>query len=65
MANKRTILPEMISVSRNCQYTIQLHRILSEKLEDSDFEIFHRWLQIVEDEKKLNINSEVKKFRHF
>jgi len=65
MANQRTILPEMISVSRNCGFTLQLHKIFEEKLEDSDFEILHRWLQIIEDEKSLDINREVKKFRHF
>ena len=39
MANQRTILPEMISVSRNCVFTNQLHAIFAEKLEDADFEI--------------------------
>jgi len=65
MANKRTILPEMISVSRNCGFTIQLHKIFEEKLEDADFEILHRWLQIVEDEKRLEARREMKKFRNF
>ena len=65
MANKRSILPEMISVSRNCGFTTELHKILSEKLSDYDFEVFHRWLQIVEQENKLDVSREVKKFRYF
>ena len=65
MANSRTILPEMISVSRNCGFTLQLHKIFEEKLEDADFEILHRWLQIVEDEKKIEVNRGMKKFRNF
>ena len=65
MANKRSILPEMISVSRNCGFTLQLHKIFEEKLEDADFEILHRWLQIVEDEKRLEASRVVKKFRNF
>lgn len=65
MANKRSILPEMISVSRNCVFTNQLHSIFAEKLDDADFEILHRWLQIVEDEKRLEVNRGMKKFRNF
>jgi hypothetical protein len=65
MANQRSILPEMISVSRNCGFTLQLHKIFEEKLEDADFEILHRWLQIVEQENKLEVSREVKKFRYF
>lgn len=53
MANARTVLPEMISVSRNCPLTRDLHQILSEKLEGYDFEVLHRWLQIVEQEIEL------------
>jgi len=63
MANKRSILPEMISVSINCGFTTQLHTILSEKLTEYDIEILHRWLQIVEDEKKIEINREKRKFK--
>ena len=65
MANQRTILLEMISVSRNCVFTLQLHKIFEEKLKDDDFEILHRWLQIVAEENKLDVSREVKKFRHF
>lgn len=53
----RNILPEMISISRNCGFTTQLHQILSEKLSDYEIEILHRWLQIVEEERKLKINK--------
>ena len=63
MANSRSILPEMISVSRNCGLTMDIHKILSEKLSDGDFETLHRWLQIVEQERQININREKRKFR--
>lgn len=62
MANARTILPELISVSRNCGFTMQLHQILSDKLEDTDFEILHRWLQIVEEEKRNDSRRHINKF---
>lgn len=65
MTNKRAILPEMISVSRNCVFTNQLHKIFEEKLEEADFEILHRWLQIVTEERKIDVNRGMKKFRHF
>ena len=65
MANQRSILPEMISVSRNCVFTNQLHKIFEEKLEDADFEILHRWLQIVAEENKLDVSRGIKKFKHF
>lgn len=64
MTNKR-ILPELISVSRNCGFTLQLEKILSEKLSDSDLEVLHRWLQIVKEERDLEINREKRKYRHF
>ena len=63
MANSRTILPEIISVSRNCGFTTQLHQILSEKLTDADFEVLHRWLQIVEQERNLEVSRAKNKFR--
>lgn len=62
MANSRTILPEMISASRNCGVTQQLHQILTEKLSDADFEILHRWLQIVEEETRLEVSREKRKY---
>jgi hypothetical protein len=58
MANARTILPEMVSVSRICPLTRELHQILSEKLEGYDFEVLHRWLQIVEQENKIKLDRE-------
>lgn len=60
---KRDILPKMISVSRNCGFTQQLHTIFEEKLSNEDFEILNRWLQIVDDETTIKINSEKRKFR--
>lgn len=61
--NKKSILPEMCSVSRNCGLTSELHEILSEKLSDYDFQILHRWLQIVEQEKNMEISRNKNKFR--
>jgi len=64
MSNRR-ILPKMISVSRNCGFTNQLNQIFEEKLSDQDLEILHRWLQIVEEERNIEINREKRKFRPF
>lgn len=64
MAN-RNILPKMISVSRNCGFTNQLNQIFEEKLSDKDLEILHRWLQIVEEETRLEVNREKRKFRPY
>ena len=61
--NARIIYSDMIQVSRNCGFTNQLHQIFSEKLDEKDFEILHRWLQIVEEETKLEVNREKRKFR--
>ena len=65
MSNSRSILPELISVSRNCRLTNDLHSILSKKLDDADFETLHRWLQIVEEEKINNSNNKLRNFRNF
>lgn len=64
MASKN-MLPELISVSRNCGFTNELNNILKEKLSDYDFEVLHRWLQIVEEEKRLEISREKRKFRPY
>jgi hypothetical protein len=63
MANARSILPELIRVSRNCGLTNELHSILSEKLTDHDFDVLHRWLQIVEQEKYIEVSREKNRFR--
>ena len=52
----------MICVSRNCGFTLQLHKIFEEKLSDDDFEILNRWLQIVNEETTIKINNEKRKF---
>ena len=64
MVNNR-ILPKMISVSRNCGITNQLNQIFEEKLSDKDLELLHRWLQIVEEETRLEVNREKRKFRPY
>lgn len=64
MTGKR-ILPKMVSVSRNCGFTTQLNKIFEEKLSEQDLEILFRWLQIVEDETKNEVNREKRKFRPF
>lgn len=63
MANARSVLPEMIRASRNCGLTNELHQILSEKLTDHDFDVLHRWLQIVEQERNMEVSREKRKFR--
>ena len=52
----RNTLPEMIKVSRNCGFTSELHTILAAKLTDYELDVFHRWLQIVEEEKQTDVN---------
>jgi len=49
--NRRNLLPEMVSVSRNCRLTNELYYVLLEKLSDSELNDLHWWLQIVEEEK--------------
>jgi len=56
MANKN-ILPQMVSVSRNCRLTSELHQKIVDKLDDSDIEDFRRWLRIIEDETRISINN--------
>jgi hypothetical protein len=60
----KNILPELVSISRNCRLTNQLEVILSDKLDDSDLEILHRWLQIVQEEKTISKNR-LRNFRNF
>ena len=62
---KRNLLPEMISVSRNCGFTLELHKILTEKLADSELEVLHRWLQIIEEERDMEIKSAKRHIRGF
>lgn len=51
-----TIRTKLASVSRDCGFTIQLAGILNEKLSQEDLNILDRWLQIVEDEKRTEVN---------
>ena len=53
----------MIIVSRNCGFTLQLHKIFEEKLSNEDFQILNRWLQIVNEETTIKINNEKRKFK--
>ena len=53
----------MITVSRNCGFTLQLHKIFEDKLSNEDFEILNRWLQIVNEETTIKINNEKRKFK--
>ena len=65
MANQRTILPELIRVSRNCAITNELYSILIQKLSDQEYETLHRWLQIVEDERNMEVSRKSKHIRGF
>ena len=53
----KNLLPQLVSVSRNCGFTLQVNRILNEKLTEEEFEIFNRWLQICEEEKRIAVNQ--------
>lgn len=61
--SRNATFQKMITVSRNCGFTLQLHKIFEEKLSDEDFEILNRWLQIVNEETTIKINNEKRKFR--
>ncbi len=62
MNNSRTILTKMISVSRNCRFTLDLHQIFTKKLDERDLEILLRWIQIIEEERRIEIDRSKKKF---
>lgn len=62
MAN-RIIYPELIRVSRHCRLTEELNQIFKEKLSDADFEVLHRWLQVVEQERNMEVSREKRRFR--
>ena len=53
--SRNATIQKMISVSRNCVFTFQLHKIFEEKLSDEDFEILNRWLQIINEETTIKI----------
>lgn len=52
----RNLLPNMISVSRNCRLTIDLHKALIEKFSESELRDFQQWLQVVSQEKDNDKN---------
>ena len=52
----------MISVSRNCRFTLDLHQIFTKKLDERDLEILLRWIQIIEEERRIEIDRSKKKF---
>jgi len=56
------ILPKMVSVSRNCGITNDVERILKEKLDEQELNIFYRWLQIIDSQKDIDINNAKRKF---
>lgn len=61
----QNVLPEMIGVSRNCGFTLQLNNIIKEKLSEEDLEVFKRWLKIVEEENQIAVNLAKKMVRGF
>jgi len=63
----KNLLPEMIGVSRNCRLTLQIHSLIQEKLDDNDLESFRRWIQLINDEKEIDVNREKKQnqYRRF
>jgi hypothetical protein len=52
----------MVSVSRNCGITINVERILKEKLDEQELNLFYRWLQIIDSQKDIDINNVKRKF---
>ena len=46
-------LSQMIAASRDCGWTRQLHRILSERLTDADIIVLNQWLKVAEDERLI------------
>jgi len=50
------ILSEMINVSRDCGFTRELHKIITNNLTEYEIDVMHRWLQIINSEKRIDIN---------
>ena len=57
----KNLLPQIVSASRNCGFSIQLNELIKEKFNDYEQEVFLRWLQIVEQEKQIKINQSKRK----
>lgn len=45
---------KLVSVSRDCGYTRQLHQILNNKLTNEELDVFAQWLNIVKEETDKN-----------
>ena len=64
MAPKQRInFPLLISVSRDCGWTRQLHPILNERLTDADIIIFNEWLRVAENQQRIDERHAEKKGR--
>lgn len=55
------LLPFLIAVSRDCQLTRQLSRVLDEKLSDAEKRDLRAWLKIIEQEPGMAVRQERKK----
>jgi len=64
MGHYREILPQMVSVSRNCQLTNEVAISIAEKLSPEEFHKFKSWLKIIEQEQVMQKNK-IKKFGTF
>jgi hypothetical protein len=63
MAHTGSILPDLISISRDCGYTRELADILSIKLDAKEIDLLHRWVQVTQQEQSIDKNHAVKKAR--
>ena len=52
----RDINNALTKVSRSCSYTHELSMIIKGKFTDYELSILERWLQIVEEEKRIEVN---------
>lgn len=65
MGHYREILPQMVSVSRNCRLTNELAIAIAEKLSPEEFVKFKEWMKIIDSEQSMKTNNTIKKFRVF
>lgn len=52
----------MVRTSRFCGLTVKLHKVLDEKLTEAEKRDFAQWLQIVEQERQLEVNKVKRSF---
>jgi hypothetical protein len=63
--SKHTLQDKLNRVSRNCGFTQEVNKILCEKLSDYEIMVFERWLEVVSQQKQIDINNEKNGFRKY